>query len=113
MAIPSEGEICAPLLQVIAEAGGELRVRDAIAQVERHFPGLTTADKKVAGASGMLTWPNRVQWARQLLVANGYLHRQPRGTWRITPQGLEYLHSNLQSRGQASKCLSRPKSRTD
>jgi len=91
MALPAEKEIRLPLLKVIADAGGELSMRDAIAGVEAYFPEITAADKKLERASGGLTWPNRVQWVRQYLVSKGYLYREPRGLWRITPEGLAHI----------------------
>jgi len=45
MTLPAKKDIRLPLLQVIAEAGGELPMRDAIVQVERAFPTITLAHK--------------------------------------------------------------------
>ncbi|MBN1856928.1 MAG: winged helix-turn-helix domain-containing protein [Dehalococcoidia bacterium] len=94
MSLPQEKDIRIPLLTVIAEAGGELRMRDAIAAVEKHFPELTAEDKLLERASGGLAWPNRIQWVRQYLVSKGFLYREPRGVWRITPEGRVHLESS-------------------
>ncbi|NLE95265.1 MAG: hypothetical protein GX600_06230 [Dehalococcoidia bacterium] len=91
MSLPTEKDIRLPLLRVIADAGGELPMAEAIRRVEAHFPNLTDEDKRLRRKSGGLTWPNRVQWVRQALVVAGCLYREPRGIWRITPQGREYL----------------------
>ncbi len=91
MTLPSQKDIRVPLLQVIAEAGGELRMSEAIDLVEKHFPELTAEDKQVEHPSGGLAWSNRVQWVRQHLVIRGYLYREPRGIWRISPEGREHL----------------------
>jgi len=66
-------------------------MRDAIKAVESRFPQLTDEDKRLRRASGVLAWPNRVQWVRQSLVAAGHLYREPRGIWCITPEGRAHL----------------------
>ncbi|TET08349.1 hypothetical protein E3J84_06300 [Candidatus Aerophobetes bacterium] len=93
MAIPIEKNVCLPLLKVIADAGGELLMAKAIRAVEKFFPSLTEDDKLEPLPSGRSKrWSNRVQWARQRLIQEGHLDRQaPRGIWRITQEGKEYL----------------------
>ena len=98
MTLPAEKDIRLPLLRVIADAGGELPMREAIARVGQHFPELTEEDREARMASGGLTWPNRVQWVRQYLVARGHLYREPRGVWRITPEGQVHLQRHRLSR---------------
>ena len=95
MGLPQEKDIRLPLLTVIADAGGELRMRDAIAGVEAYFPQLSDDDKRLKHASGVLVWPNRVQFVRQHLVVEGYLFREPRGLWRITPEGKAYVEGGV------------------
>ena len=94
MALPAEKEIRLPLLKVIADAGGQLPMLEAVAAVERYFPELTDEDKRLKLKSGSLVWRNRVQWVRQYLVSKGYLFREPRGVWRITPEGRAHLEQN-------------------
>lgn len=91
MVMPMMESVRLPLLKTIADGGGELRMNDAITLVEQCFAELTEEDKQRRLASEGLAWPNRVQWARQKLVLEGYLYREPRGIWRITPDGLAYL----------------------
>lgn len=47
--------------------------------------------------SGHPVWSLRVRWARQSLVSKGYLYREPKGVWRITPEGQAYLEQNWSS----------------
>lgn len=95
MAIPIEESIQLPLLRVIADAGGELVLREAVSRVAAFFPELTERDMKLKLPSGYgLLFPNRVQWCRQRLVELGYLYREPRGIWRITAEGRKFLEDN-------------------
>jgi len=98
MAIPIEESVQLPLLRVIADAGGELPLKEAIRGVGDFFPELTEEDKKrrLPSGSGFL-FANRVQWCRQKLVELGHLYREPRGMWRITPQGSAFLEDNWSS----------------
>jgi hypothetical protein len=95
MAIPIQESIELPLLRVIADAGGELALKDAVTRVAAFFPELTEADKSRRLSSGYgFIFANRVQWCRQRLVELGHLYREPRGMWRITPQGKTFLEDN-------------------
>lgn len=95
MAIPIQESIELPLLRVIADAGGELSLKDAIMRVAAFFPELTEEDKSRRLSSGYgFVFANRVQWCRQRLVELGHLYREPRGMWRITPQGRTFLEEN-------------------
>lgn len=94
MVMPVMENIRLPLLRIIVDGGGELRINEAIVQVEQYFPQLTDQDKQRPLSSKGLAWPNRVQWARQELVLQGYLYREPRGIWRITPDGRTYLEQH-------------------
>jgi hypothetical protein len=95
MAIPIEESIRLPLLRVITDAGGELTLREAVERVTTFFPQLTEQDKQLRLPSGKgFLFTNRVQWTRQSLVELGHLYREPRGLWRITPQGKKFLEDN-------------------
>jgi hypothetical protein len=95
MAIPIEESVQLPLLRGIADAGGELPLKEAIRRVADFFPELTDEDKRRRLPSGYgLLFANRVQWCRQRLVELGHLYREPRGMWRITPQGRAFLEDN-------------------
>ena len=98
MAIPMEESIHLPLLRVIADAGGELTLHEAVARVQTFFPQLSEQDKQLRLPSGKgFLFTNRVQWSRQKLVELGRLYREPRGLWRITPQGKTFLEDNWSS----------------
>ncbi len=98
MSIPMEKSIQLPLLRVIVDAGGELTLHEAVTRVESFFPQLTNQDKQLRLPSGQgFLFINRVQWTRQRLVELGHLYREPRGLWRITPQGKTFLENNWPS----------------
>lgn len=98
MAIPMEESIQLPLLRVIADAGGELTLKEAVTRVAAFFPQLTEQDMQLRLPSGYgFLFPNRVQWSRQRLVELGHLYREPRGMWRITAQGRAFLEDNWSS----------------
>jgi Mrr N-terminal domain/Restriction endonuclease len=89
MTLPSQTEIQLPLLQEIIAAGGEVKPADLYPRMRRRFPQITDADveAKLSSTGGSL-WNNRIQWARQHLVIKGEVYRQPRGLWRISPDGI-------------------------
>jgi restriction system protein len=98
MSIPIGESIRLPLLRVIADAGGELPMKEAVKGVEKLFPELTEEDRRRRLPSGYgLLFANRVQSCRQRLVELGYLYREPRGMWRIAPQGKAFLERNWPS----------------
>ena len=95
MAIPIEESVQLPLLRVIADAGGELPLKEAIRRVGDFFPN---SPRKTGGRGSPPAMdfysPNHIQWCRQKLVELGHLYREPRGMWRITPQGKAFLEDN-------------------
>jgi hypothetical protein len=98
MAIPIEESVQLPLLRVIVDARGELPLKEAIRRIADFFPQLTEEDKRRRLPSGYgFLFANRVQWCRQRLVELGHLYREPRGVWRITPQGRAFLEDNWSS----------------
>ena len=52
MGIPIGESVQLPLLRVIADAGGELPMKEAVKRVERFFPELTEEDKRRRLPSG-------------------------------------------------------------
>lgn len=90
--IPTYKNIELPLLRVIVDAGGELRVDEAVKRVEAYFPALAEEDKRKRRNDGRtLVWRNTVRYARWQLVKKGYLYHGPRGACRITPEGRAHL----------------------
>jgi hypothetical protein len=102
LAVPKEREIEVPLLKVIDEAGGQLRMLDAVDRVARYFPELTKDDMLRRLSSGRsFLWRNRVQWVRQHLVSKGELDRSVRGMWIITSKGKARLEQEWQGWNRA------------
>jgi len=87
MAIPLQKSIELPLLKVIADSGGSLKMKEAIEKVEKYFEELTDEDKASRLESGGNRWVNRVQWVRQRLVERGELRSPEWGVWEITDKG--------------------------
>src|SRR5882672_715947 len=87
MSIPKQADIELPLLQALRELGGRAPPRDVYIALERHFGELTEADKAERLESGGSRWQNRVQFARQNLVSQGFIDRSERGVWRLTTEG--------------------------
>lgn len=101
---PRQADIEVPLLKVINDSGGELRMKDAVRLVTSLFPRLTEDElsKKLPSGVGNY-WVNRVQWARQHLVSIGELDRSTRGIWRITEKGRNRLLGETPSQKRPSQ----------
>ena len=104
--IPYQRDIEIPLLSVIADAGGELPVKDAVKLVTLEFPNLTTEDLERMVPSGKENyWINRIRWVRQALADKGELDPSAHGMWRITEKGRVRLE---QARRPASTTSTSP-----
>jgi len=95
MTVPLQKSIELPLLKVIADGGGSLRLREAVEKVEKYFPELTDEDRASRLKSGGNKWINRVQWVRQHLIGKGELDSPEWGVWRITDSGKSRLDKEL------------------
>lgn len=93
--LPPYNQIELPLLQEVLAAGGEVRPRDLYPCMRKYFPSITDADMALTLQGGGNLWTNRIQWARQSLVAQDELYREPRGIWRITPKGAARVKGEL------------------
>ena len=92
MAIPSVKYIELPLLKEIEAAGGKAKPAELYDKVAKHFPQLTSADRKARHPiSDALIWENRVRWARQHLVNKREIDASAYGIWKITDRGRERL----------------------
>ena len=89
MPFPRQVEIEQPLLEVLAELGGEARPRDIYSRVAARFPDLTVEEQeqRLENYPSTRKWANLVQWARQRLVDLGQIDGSQRGIWRITAAG--------------------------
>lgn len=81
-------QYCGPILQALAEAGGELRSREIPAKVAPYVESLLyDADRELDG-EGSPAWHGRIGWAGTLCRKDGHLDKDaPRGIWRLTVTG--------------------------
>lgn len=86
-------QYCGPILQAVAEAGGELRSREIPAKVAPYVESLLyDADREIDG-EGSPAWHGRIGWAGTLCRKDGHLDKDaPRGTWRLTAAGRRKAH---------------------
>jgi restriction system protein len=90
---PRQAEIELPLLEVLAELGGEAKPRDVYPLVATRFPLLTAEEQeqRLENYPSTRKWSNLVQWVRQRLVDAGEIDGSQRGVWRISSLGRERL----------------------
>ena len=85
--LPHEAYV-GPILDVLAEAGGQAPAREVTAEVGRRLSEKLTPIDLQPLPSGSIRWENRVQFVRLRLADEGLLARDtPRGVWRLTPAG--------------------------
>jgi len=90
MAIPDFQSIMLPLLN-FARDQQDHSLREAIEALAETF-GLSEEERKELLPSGLQTaFDNRVSWARTYLKKAGLFETPKRGSFRITPRGLEVL----------------------
>lgn len=89
--LPKQNEVEVPLLEVLAQLGGEGRPREIYPLVTEKFPQIREEDLSGRLPSGTNRWTNRVQWVRQTLVEKGEMDSPARGVWRITGEGRKRL----------------------
>jgi restriction system protein len=89
--LPKQREVEIPLLQVIVALGGQGRAGEIYPLVTKKFPQVREEDLLETLPSGSNKWTNRIQWARQTLVAKGELDSPGHGIWRITEKGRQRL----------------------
>jgi hypothetical protein len=85
-----------PLLQALADAGGQAHYRDVAKSVgEMLKDELKPADFEMLD-SGVQRWLNRLQFVRLDLVKRGLLERDtPRGIWAISEAGRNELEGGM------------------
>lgn len=100
MPFPRQAEVEIPLLQVLAELGGEGEPRQIYALVANHFSELTAEEQeeRLENYPSTRKWNNLVQWVRQRLVDVGQIDGSQRGVWRITPSGRARLGATNSSK---------------
>lgn len=93
MAVPDYQSIMLPLLRFAGD-GGEHNISQAVEELALRFK-LADDDRKEMLPSGLQArFDNRVGWARTYLKKAGLLETVRRGTFRITPRGLDVLKTN-------------------
>ncbi|MDH5439889.1 MAG: restriction endonuclease [Candidatus Bathyarchaeota archaeon] len=85
--LPKQKEIEVPLLEALAEIGGQGKARDIYPLVTKRFPTIRDEDLVEALPSGGNKWTNRIQWVRQRLIDKGEIYSPSRGIWAITDKG--------------------------
>jgi Mrr N-terminal domain len=79
-----------PLLRILEKAGGQLPVRDVLAQLRIEMSSRLNDEDRVEDGKGVARWEKRVHFVRLKLVDRGLLSRDvARGTWAITDMGRE------------------------
>jgi hypothetical protein len=87
-----ETEYHRPILEILVELGKSAPKRAVIDELGRRLESrLMEADRDTL-ASGIVRWESRAQFARLRLADRGYIEKNsPRGTWAITPEGIQAL----------------------
>lgn len=89
--LPKQREVEIPLLEALAELGGQGEPKEIYPLVTGEFPEIRAEDLAEAVPSGGNRWTNRIQWARQTLVEKGEIDSPAHGVWRITEKGRQRL----------------------
>ncbi len=89
--LPPAKEASLRLAYVLYRAGGQLSIHRSVELLGEYF-GLSDEMLGLRGRSGVPTWTNFVQWARQHLNADGFLEPTQvsgYGQWRLSKHGNE------------------------
>jgi hypothetical protein len=93
-----EEEFEQPILAALADAGGSLPFREAMAEVGRRMDQRLNEHDRFSDEKGVARWEKRVPFVRLKLVERGLLDSDaPRGIWRLTDAGREALSGTLVS----------------
>ena len=85
----TQEELFLPLVQFIADHGGEIdRRRDNLLDALADRLGLTPEEREGATEGGREQWRSTVEWSREKLIQlYGAIERGPTGIWRLSPDG--------------------------
>ena len=76
-----------PILKILKESGGTARKREIVRRIIEER-GFSKAEIAKTTASGSQLIDNRIAWARQTLLAVGYISKEsPWGMWQLTKEG--------------------------
>lgn len=85
-----------PILSVLAEAGGSLPIREAVAAVGERMESVLNEHDRFTDSKGVARWEKRVPFVRLRLVKRGLLDKDaPRGIWQLTDKGREALEQRV------------------
>ncbi|HVB85775.1 MAG TPA: restriction endonuclease [Candidatus Dormibacteraeota bacterium] len=91
MAVPDYQSLMLPLLEFVAEKGGDVSAGEAYDALAERL-GLSSDDlREVLPSGSQGTFENRVAWASTYLRKAGLLESSRRGFYRISPRGGELL----------------------
>jgi restriction system protein len=79
-------KFCRPILEVMIEAGGS-GTSSEIVDRTLEISEVSEAEQEAVNKNGQSRVKNRVHWARQYLVWDGYLDSSTRGVWSLTEKG--------------------------
>lgn len=86
--ILTESEYELPLLEIIAEHGGQAAAREVLDELGARLRDQLTEVDNQELASGDVRWRNRAQFVRLHLINRGDMVKDsPRGVWEISEQG--------------------------
>lgn len=98
MALPGTSRVELPLLKVLSESSGGLRVGETAQLVAGYFTQITAKDQIVKLKRGQNRWKNRIQWTQVRLKQKGELSNPSRGIWKITSKGAARLQAEWSTR---------------
>lgn len=85
-------EFRVPILEALAELGGEAHAQEVIRHLEQKLEGRLKQGDYEPNRDRIPKWQKAVHFQRLLMVRERLLAKNtPRGVWRITDEGLQYL----------------------
>jgi restriction system protein len=93
--ILAEDEYEFPLLEALADAGGEAPSREVTEAVGRKLAGRLTDLDREQLKSGGIRWENRIQFVRLKMIERGLMLKDtPRGIWALSDEGRRHVEQN-------------------
>jgi len=81
-----------PILEALAELGGEARTQEVLRHLEQKLKSRLREGDYEPNRDGIPKWQKAVHFGRLIMTRDGLLAKNtPRGVWRITNVGMEYL----------------------
>lgn len=75
-----------PILKILIESGGT-GTPSEIVDRSLEMANVSEAEQEAVNKNGQSRVKNKVHWARQYLVWDGYLDSSKRGVWTLTDKG--------------------------